>query len=813
MLAAATLLALCLPQGAPEHLEVIGPEPAVVRLTESSVVNLLIYTERRPKPPELPKVDGLLLKLGTPSFREVRGFANGKWSHSRTVSYPLHITPQREGRFTIPAFPVSTGAGTQQTKAIVIEAVRDIKGGEYAFLNVSLNRSRVYVHEPIRITVEFGVDNSFSIPSRTTTHKRKLVEYHEVEVRAHWLSEMDGARNLLEEDPDPDMYLLLNETLQPVRFEKDYRRGGRSYYKFRFEKSFLPTRVGKKDLGAPVLRYAVVRNRRQSEVFHVYGKPLQLEVLPLPEAGRPHDYSGAVGQFKLQAELDRQQVKVGESVKLKLRILGAGNNEFYRVPELEDVPGFHVLGEIEERSSVEVEVIYDLTPKTADVSSVPSIKWNYFDTQEGQEVYKELHSPELPLKVIPLENAEALAMPEGEELAALEPGVDDIFDMKPLRGAASGSNKALPAPWLSALLALCPWALFAFLGFSLRRYRIRRADSTGQRRRSALGRFHKQMAAQAEPLAALLTYLADRLDCAEAAVISPDLDDRLRRCGVAAELADETMRMVESGVSARYGGGGGLHAAQVEAQVGQLEKAAASKVLPALLFFLLLTPGWAQDADLAAQTTQAAREYRAGNYPVAAQIYQELADVGNPRAQYNLGNCFYRQGQFAQALAAYERARLVMPRDPELRANRALVRLKLGVGDAQAESILDTLVKLRDSLTQTESFWLCLLLNVAAAACLFLGGRAWRWFGLVLALPAVLLILEIGHFGPARPPQGVVLQHKVALRAEPNASLSALMKISQGVSLQVLGEGPSWLQVQVADRRGYLPKASVAIIR
>ena len=49
-------------------------------------------------------------------------------------------------------------------------------------------------------------------------------------------------------------------------------------------------------------------------------------------------------------------------------------------------------------------------------------------------------------------------------------------------------------------------------------------------------------------------YVAARLGCAPAAVITPDLSARLAARGVPAELAEATARQVEKLVGARYGG-------------------------------------------------------------------------------------------------------------------------------------------------------------------------------------------------------------------------------------------------------------------
>jgi len=67
---------------------------------------------------------------------------------------------------------------------------------------------------------------------------------------------------------------------------------------------------------------------------------------------------------------------------------------------------------------------------------------------------------------------------------------------------------------------------------------------------------------------------------------------------------------------------------------------------------------------------KAAAEYRAGDFASAAR---RLEAFDQPRAHYNRGNALARQGQWAQALEAYDRALAASPGDEDARFNRQLV--------------------------------------------------------------------------------------------------------------------------------------------
>jgi len=168
---------------------------------------------------------------------------------------------------------------------------------------------------------------------RPVTDVFNRYRYFDFEVQAPWLSQMEGAETLKTPDLDNPQLVVLNRTLQPAEYDANHERNGRRWQSFVFEKSFLPTRIGKVEVPAPLLRYHVLlkqgrdsifgeRTGVQTQNYYVYGQPLAVEVLPIPEAGRPNPFYGAVGRFTVEAALDKDSVKVGSSVKLTFTIRG-----------------------------------------------------------------------------------------------------------------------------------------------------------------------------------------------------------------------------------------------------------------------------------------------------------------------------------------------------------------------------------------------------------------------------------------------------------------------------------------------------------
>ncbi len=814
-------LVLALGASAQEKLEVSQPAPGTVRLGDTSTVTIRVEgRSAQPRPPQLPTVDGLRLRLLGPS-RSSYTFYNGQQLIERVgVQYSLELQPTRAGEFEVPPFSIWTGTKEQQTPPLRLEARQDLVGAELGFLDVEVAPRRVYVHEPVRVRVDYGVQQGVKLADVVANRYR----YQDIEVQAPWLDEFPGGERLEVPEPTGDARVAVcNRKLIRAAFEQDYGRDERAWQRYTFERAFLPTRLGRLTLAAPLLRFRALTGRAKTDRFgrrvgqgtenyYVYGEPIELEVLPIPEAGRPTPYFGAVGRFAIEASLDRQQVRVGESVKLTLEVTGQGNFEFLRLPELDELQGFHKLGANEaQRDADRVVITYDLTPLSVEVTGVPAIEWNYFDTTPGVERFVEVATAAQPLEVQALADGEALAALPDAAVAAVTPGVDDIYDLPSLDGAAV--RAARPGPWAAALLVLAPWVLAVATLQLLRARRRAAADGVGQRARGAGRAFERALQEGQDALDALLAYLGDRLGVAPAAVVSPDLAERLAARGLDGALATEVALLVERGAAARYGGAGALAEADVRSLVARLEPVVieASSAARALLVTLALALG---AAGLRAQQAPGVEAYRLGDYAAAdeefAAAYERTGDRRLLRAR---GNCQFRLGDLPRARLFYERARLGSPRDPELLANLRLLRRELELPQP-AEGFGADLRRLLDRATAWERAWLAGAAMSLAAALFVFGWRrvGLRWVGALALAPGVALAIDVVCLEPSRARSAVALRG-LEVTAEPRAGMAAVANVRAGALVTLRGgvDG-SYVRVEAGGRVGYAERAAVGVV-
>lgn len=118
--------------------------------------------------------------------------------------------------------------------------------------------------------------------------------------------------------------------------------------------------------------------------------PVTLDVKPLP-ANAPDTFAGAVGDFRLSAQVDRTITKVDEPVTLRLTLSGQGNVRLAPLPALPDLEGWRILerGEDVRLEKAGEQIVgtrtldYLLLPTAGGSITLPTIEYLFFDPAAG----------------------------------------------------------------------------------------------------------------------------------------------------------------------------------------------------------------------------------------------------------------------------------------------------------------------------------------------------------------------------------------------------------------------------------------------
>jgi hypothetical protein len=168
---------------------------------------------------------------------------------------------------------------------------------------------------------------------------------------------------------------------------------GLEYLVHEMHTALFPTAPGEYTIGEAVLTCSV--SPFQPPV-RLKTKPIKVKVLPLPQKGKPVDFSGCVGRFNISAWVDKKEVTVGEPVTLTIKISGQGNIKTIpkpKLPPLVDLKKYDS-GETANTSTSGTKIIggkiykYVLVPTTAGEHIINPIRFSYFDPYRKRYVVK-----------------------------------------------------------------------------------------------------------------------------------------------------------------------------------------------------------------------------------------------------------------------------------------------------------------------------------------------------------------------------------------------------------------------------------------
>ena len=449
----------------------------------------------------VPEIDGLtLVDAVGPSLKQATSLIGGRIERSVSISWSLRFRPLKTGELVIPPIPLEIDGKTAATEEIVLRVVEDLRGEELGYLELLEAPKVVYEGEPFTIDLRFGWD--LGIDGRVN-HANLILP---------WWNTLPGVLPL-ETTLQPGVRRIEIQLNSRARVQvEDLGRGrvrDKDFHVFRLRRSFVATRTGTLDLPTSFLEfgrseYGFLRDAH--ELYHVQIPAFTIEVRPLPEAGRPLDFSGGVGRFEVDASADRRDVDVGESIKLTVEWTGDGNLEFFQAPDLarlDAFEGFRHYGSTDRHRGERRTVVYDLAPESAEMTELPPVPLSVFDTERGE--YTTLTTRPIPIRVRPLSGGAA-------EFGALD-GEEPEEDLRDLHTERERSEvPASPRDGVvGAALVLLP---FAWLG--VRRAVRRRGDPdspAARRRRAAQKRLARELrgaSTAGAQTAALARFLAAR---------------------------------------------------------------------------------------------------------------------------------------------------------------------------------------------------------------------------------------------------------------------------------------------------------------
>lgn len=140
-------------------------------------------------------------------------------------------------------------------------------------------------------------------------------------------------------------------------------------------------------------------------VVYLGGEEIKLNILPLP-TNQPTGFQNVVGKLKGEFSWNRDEVNIGESILLTLKLYGDVNLDTLEKIIPYDIAGFNIFESVKSSSEKIIngkyysEKTFEIAfiPRTTNEKAIPEIKIPYFDTESKS--YKYFTIPSKSLKVL-----------------------------------------------------------------------------------------------------------------------------------------------------------------------------------------------------------------------------------------------------------------------------------------------------------------------------------------------------------------------------------------------------------------------------
>ncbi len=373
--------------------------------------------------PQLPDVDGLDLELaGTPARSSRLSIINGRRSESSSVLFNCQITPRRAGTFTIPPIKFTFDGREKSTPEYQFD-VAVSETGDLMFVEIAGPDKPVYVGQPVKLKLKFWLK-----PFVDPTRNLKLTEANMWQLMAA-SSNWGPFQQRLEE-------LLTNNQRLTGQEVSRMNAAGESteYYRYEIESTVYPQRPGKIDVGDVqiVANYPTELGeaRNQLSLFgddDDFGSTLMQEpfrdsprnrkslvvtatrpiavtaarpavaVIDVPVVGRPADYRGAVGEYRIVAQAQPTEVTAGAPITLQMILQGDGPMELVQAPPLATLSSLTddfkvdddaLAGFVQDDAKLFTTTI---RPRRERIRQIPPIPFSFFnpETEQFETVFSE----------------------------------------------------------------------------------------------------------------------------------------------------------------------------------------------------------------------------------------------------------------------------------------------------------------------------------------------------------------------------------------------------------------------------------------
>ena len=846
--------------------------PNIVGSDEQFNVTFIIEGEDRPSNFNWNPGDDFTLVWGpqrgeSTSIRVI----NGKRSKSSQFTYTYILAPKKTGKFELPA---ATAKMKGETITSVQAAVEVLASDSSASAQSGASSGNTQQTKPSGtisskdLFLKFTVSRTSAVVGQPLTAELKL--YQNVDIAGFEGAKFPAFNGFWSQ-----------ETAAPnnINFQRE-EVDGRLYNSALLRRYVLiPQQVGNLVID-PAELVCLVNVRRPSHGNSIFDSffddntmtvrkrvttpAVHVHVNPLP-SGAPATFGGGVGSFRISASLSKDQLKMHEATSLTVTVSGRGNVSLLEAPKVNfpadmdvyDTKTTENTDKTTGGTSGSKVFEYPFIPRSHGEFTIAPIEYSYYDVNAGK--YETISTGPITFNVEKGDVAETqtstsqLVMPDRKSVKNLGEDIRFIRTRQPSYKFRTVFFVDSLWYWVTAALILLVAGLLWYL---MKGMEARRADVVGNKNRKAtkmaLGRL--KMAAgylqknlysafYEELHKALLGFASDKMNIGAEDLSKENIAAMLKEAGVAEDLSAQFVALLDACEFARYSPDGGNEAmnthyneavkviSSIDSVMKTHKKNTSAAKAMILIMSMLMIPGLTHaenTAYLDSLWSKGVQAYTDGRWSECTESLKALESVGvvSPELYYNLGNAYFKSGDYPHAILYYERTLKISPSFEDARINldfaNSLIRDKI---DAVPEFVLKSWARKVCYLMPSDFWALISIVLFAAALALFLvfrlgASRGLRRTGFYCSI--VALILSASSFGMAQWQRNSYLKADGAIVMKPVASVKSspsrdsskdLFVLHEGTKVTVLDTVGEWKNISLSDgRQGWIEESDMEMI-
>ncbi|MBN2618675.1 MAG: BatD family protein [Spirochaetales bacterium] len=249
---------------------------------------------------------------------------NGVSTKSYSLTYK--VTPKKEGTLKLPVFYIIDSNNNKietEEKVIYVTPLKDDNitkhnmsldfETDYVKLYIDLPQRNLYIGEaiPVTVTAYFNLTNQPGID------------------RAPYIKTGSFILDTGERESSNKPERIIN---------------GQKWVELNWNSFLTPLKSGELDLQLAIDSYIIISNGSNSffsnsekKSINTTSKAQKINILPIPLADKPANFTGAVGEFNLNCSLSNNEINVGDPITLTIDLYGSGNFQRIGIPVMQDL--------------------------------------------------------------------------------------------------------------------------------------------------------------------------------------------------------------------------------------------------------------------------------------------------------------------------------------------------------------------------------------------------------------------------------------------------------------------------------------------